>query len=162
MRPTWRVSLVPGSASCARSPPSGAYRHGYLLLSLGLNRSARGVQRIMPQGPGWALTVGQGSTAAGPCQILPSPLGFIHEHDEHFASRHLEVVCRRTGRSAWIGYGTSSEYVRELIGKDQERLRLRDLLLAGASSSPTAPADPAYFEGLRAQVRRPATSRARR
>ncbi|MGN6324138.1 MAG: ribbon-helix-helix domain-containing protein [Dyella sp.] len=31
------------------------------------------------------------------------------------------------------GYGTSSEYVRELIRRDQERLQLRDLLLTGAS-----------------------------
>jgi len=36
------------------------------------------------------------------------------------------------------GYGTSSEYVRELIRKDQERVRLRELLLAGAASAPTA------------------------
>jgi len=28
------------------------------------------------------------------------------------------------------GYGTSSEYVRELIRKDQDRLQLRQLLLA--------------------------------
>ena len=28
------------------------------------------------------------------------------------------------------GYGTSSEYVRELIRKDQDRLQLRGLLLA--------------------------------
>jgi antitoxin ParD1/3/4 len=33
------------------------------------------------------------------------------------------------------GYGTSSEYVRKLIRKDQDRLRLRGLLLAGAASS---------------------------
>jgi len=51
------------------------------------------------------------------------------------------------------GYGTSSEYVRELIRKDQERLRLRQLLLDGASSPPAAPADPAYFETLRERVR---------
>jgi len=31
------------------------------------------------------------------------------------------------------GFGTSSEYVRELIRKDQERLHLRELLLAGVS-----------------------------
>ena len=31
------------------------------------------------------------------------------------------------------GYGTSSEYVRELIRRDQDRLRLRSLLLAGGS-----------------------------
>jgi antitoxin ParD1/3/4 len=47
------------------------------------------------------------------------------------------------------GYGTSSEYVRELIRRDQDRLQLRNLMLAGASSAPTAPVDEAYFEGLR-------------
>ncbi len=51
------------------------------------------------------------------------------------------------------GYATSSEYVRELIRKDQDRLQLRGLLLAGASTAPTAPADAAYFEGLRNRVR---------
>ena len=54
------------------------------------------------------------------------------------------------------GYGTSSEYVRELIRKDQDRLHLRGLLLAGAVSAPAAPADPAYFEGLRDRVRKAA------
>jgi antitoxin ParD1/3/4 len=54
------------------------------------------------------------------------------------------------------GYGTSSEYVRELIRKDQDRLQLRGLLLAGAASSPTAPADVGYFEGLRNRVRKSA------
>jgi antitoxin ParD1/3/4 len=52
------------------------------------------------------------------------------------------------------GYATSSEYVRELIRKDQDRLQLRGLLLAGASSSPAATADAAYFERLRTGVRR--------
>jgi antitoxin ParD1/3/4 len=59
------------------------------------------------------------------------------------------------------GYGTSSEYVRELIRRDQDRLQLRGLLLAGAASAPTAPADAAYFEGLRARVRKVAKSGAR-
>ena len=53
-------------------------------------------------------------------------------------------------------YGTSSEYVRELIRKDQDRLHLRGLLLAGAASAPAAPADSAYFEGLRDRVRKTA------
>ena len=51
------------------------------------------------------------------------------------------------------GYGTSSEYVRELIRKDQDRQQLRGLLLAGASSPPTGPADAEYFAGLRDRVR---------
>ncbi|UBM27698.1 type II toxin-antitoxin system ParD family antitoxin [Pseudomonas sp. p1(2021b)] len=51
------------------------------------------------------------------------------------------------------GYSTSSEYVRELIRKDQDRQRLRGLLLAGAESVPVAPVDGDYFESLRAKVR---------
>lgn len=47
------------------------------------------------------------------------------------------------------GFGTSSEYVRELIRKDQERLHLRELLLAGAGSKPGAAADASYFASLR-------------
>jgi antitoxin ParD1/3/4 len=50
-------------------------------------------------------------------------------------------------------YGTSSEYVRELIRKDQDRLQLRGLLLAGAASAPAAPVEAAHFEGLRDRVR---------
>ncbi|MDX9706526.1 MAG: type II toxin-antitoxin system ParD family antitoxin [Azospira sp.] len=50
-------------------------------------------------------------------------------------------------------YGTSSEYVRELIRKDQDRQQLRDLLLAGASSVPSVVVDARYFDGLRSRVR---------
>ena len=50
------------------------------------------------------------------------------------------------------GYGTSSEYVRELIRKDQERQHLRGLLLEGAASAPAGPANSTYFEGLRRRV----------
>jgi len=58
------------------------------------------------------------------------------------------------------GYGTSSEYVRELIRRDQDRQQLRNLLLAGAASAPAAPADASYFEGLRDRVRKGAKARA--
>jgi antitoxin ParD1/3/4 len=51
------------------------------------------------------------------------------------------------------GYGTSSEYIRELIRKDQDRQRLRGLLLAGAESPPGPPAGAGYFDGLRSRVR---------
>lgn len=57
-----------------------------------------------------------------------------------------EQVVRR-------GYGSSSEYVRELIRKDQDRQRLRALLLAGAASKPTKAVDRGYFESLRKRVR---------
>jgi antitoxin ParD1/3/4 len=51
------------------------------------------------------------------------------------------------------GHGTSSEYVRELIRRDQDRLQLRKLMLAGVSSAPTVPVSETYFEGLRERVR---------
>lgn len=60
------------------------------------------------------------------------------------------------------GYGTSSEYVRELIRKDQDRLQLRELLLAGAASAPAARVDGAYFEGLRNRVSKVAKAGAKR
>ena len=50
------------------------------------------------------------------------------------------------------GYGTSSEYVRELIRKDADRQRLRGLLLDGVTSSPTVPVDARYFAALRERV----------
>tara|TARA_R110000772_G_scaffold49123_7_gene112958 strand:- start:52446 stop:52724 length:279 start_codon:yes stop_codon:yes gene_type:complete len=50
------------------------------------------------------------------------------------------------------GYGTSSEYVRDLIRKDQDREKLRALLLEGANSEPGPPADKAYFDSLRARI----------
>jgi antitoxin ParD1/3/4 len=50
------------------------------------------------------------------------------------------------------GYGTSSEYVRELIRKDRDRQALRALLVEGAASAPGAPADAHYFENLRDRI----------
>jgi antitoxin ParD1/3/4 len=52
------------------------------------------------------------------------------------------------------GYGTRSEYVRELIRKDQDQQHLRSLLLAGGASAQAAPANGAYFEVLRNRVRK--------
>ena len=52
------------------------------------------------------------------------------------------------------GYGTSSEYVRELIRRDQDRQRLRGLLLAGAQTEPAGVADADYFDDLRRRVKK--------
>jgi antitoxin ParD1/3/4 len=46
-------------------------------------------------------------------------------------------------------YSTSSEYVRELIRREQDKQRLRDLLLEGAASPLEGPADEAWFDELR-------------
>jgi antitoxin ParD1/3/4 len=50
-------------------------------------------------------------------------------------------------------YGSTSEYVRELIRRDQDRLRLRDLLLDGAACDVGPDADDAYFAALRDRAR---------
>ena len=50
------------------------------------------------------------------------------------------------------GYATSSEYVRELIRKDQDRQHLRSVLLQGADSAPAEVADAAYFDAPRDRV----------
>ena len=57
------------------------------------------------------------------------------------------------GQVAERGYGTSSEYVRELIRKDRDRESLRALVMEGARSAPASPADAAYFDDLRSRIR---------
>ena len=51
------------------------------------------------------------------------------------------------------GFGTSSEYIRELIRKDQDRMHLRQLLLEGAASPLEIEADATYFDQLRERVK---------
>lgn len=53
------------------------------------------------------------------------------------------------------GYGTSSEYVRDLIRKDQDRQSLRALLLEGGNSPLAGEADKEYFDSLRELARGP-------
>ena len=68
---------------------------------------------------------------------LPDPLkSYVDE----------QVVRRR--------FGTSSEYVRGLIRRDQDRQRLRRLLLDRAHSAPAVPAGRAHFQSLRAPARK--------
>ena len=51
------------------------------------------------------------------------------------------------------GYASSSEYVRELIRRDQERLALRQQLLEGAASPLAETVDGRYFADLRRKIR---------
>lgn len=50
-------------------------------------------------------------------------------------------------------FGSTSEYVRELIRRDLDRRQLRAALLEGARAPVTAHADAAYFASLRDQAR---------
>ncbi len=50
-------------------------------------------------------------------------------------------------------YGSTSEYVRDLIRRDLDRSELRDLLLAGAQSEPATDADDVLMDSLRARAR---------
>ena len=50
------------------------------------------------------------------------------------------------------GFSTCSEYVRELIRKEQSRQNVRKLLLEGAKSPPGSPADETYFSSLRRRL----------
>jgi antitoxin ParD1/3/4 len=52
------------------------------------------------------------------------------------------------------GFGTSSEYVRELIRKDQDRQNLRALLLAGENSAALGQVDASYFSELRHNIKK--------
>jgi len=52
------------------------------------------------------------------------------------------------------GFGTSSQYVRDLTRRDQDRQQLRGLLLEGAASAPTAAVDTACLEALRKRATR--------
>ena len=53
------------------------------------------------------------------------------------------------------GYGTSSEYVRELIRRDRDKVKLRAMLLKGLDAPVAGEADAAYFAGLRERARVP-------
>lgn len=51
------------------------------------------------------------------------------------------------------GYGSSSEYMRELIRRDRDRAQFRQYLLDGIDAKPLGKMDAAYFATLRRQLR---------
>lgn len=61
---------------------------------------------------------------------------------KEFVDQQVSTAC----------YDTSSEYVSELIRRDQERTQLRNLLLEGAHSKPSGLADAGYFSSLRSGI----------
>lgn len=59
-----------------------------------------------------------------------------------FVDQHLQAQ----------GYGTSSEYIRELIRRDRARVQFREELMQGVRSGAAGPMDKGYFASLRKQV----------
>jgi len=51
------------------------------------------------------------------------------------------------------GYVSSSEFLRELIRREQDRARLRGLLLQGMESGPGSEINSDYFDRLRQGIR---------
>jgi antitoxin ParD1/3/4 len=50
-------------------------------------------------------------------------------------------------------YGSSSEYLRELIRKQRDVEKLRGLLLDGANSGPATAMEPDFFDTMRKRAR---------
>jgi antitoxin ParD1/3/4 len=82
---------------------------------------------------------------------LPSTLPSRYDHDEHLLPEALKAFV--DAQVAARGYGSASEYLRELIQRERDRQHLRTLLLEGAASGPGVLADDAFFESLRDEIR---------
>ena len=52
------------------------------------------------------------------------------------------------------GYGSSSEYLRELIRRDRDRAQFRQYVLDGMQSPLQGCVDASYFESLRQRVQK--------
>jgi antitoxin ParD1/3/4 len=57
------------------------------------------------------------------------------------------------------GYGSSSEYLRELIRRDRDRVQFRDYLMQGVMAKPAGRMDAAYFAALRQRAKGPSRKR---
>lgn len=63
----------------------------------------------------------------------------------------LKVFVDRRIRSE--GYGSSSEYMRELIRRDRDRAQFRQHLLEGIKAKPAGGMDAPYFASLRKKLK---------
>lgn len=59
-----------------------------------------------------------------------------------FVDQHLQAQ----------GYGTSSEYIRELIRRDRDRVQFREELMQGVRSGAAGSMSKTYFDSLRKQI----------
>ncbi len=87
------------------------------------------------------------------CQLLPLSHTLVSVNTTMNVSLPAALKSFVDEQVTGRGYGTCSEYVRALIRQDQDRQHLRRLLLEGAESAASRPADAAYFDDLRDRVR---------
>lgn len=87
-----------------------------------------------------------------PCQNLPFALRLAMTTMNISLPDELKQFI--DDQVATRGYGTSSEYVRDLLRREQDRQHLRQLVLDGIASGAGRVVDAGYFESLRAKVRR--------
>ncbi|MDI1254098.1 type II toxin-antitoxin system ParD family antitoxin [Thermomonas sp.] len=52
------------------------------------------------------------------------------------------------------GYGSSSEYLRELIRRQRDVEKLRAMLLEGFNSGPATPMEPEFFDRMRQRAKK--------
>ncbi|MFN3946232.1 MAG: type II toxin-antitoxin system ParD family antitoxin [Allosphingosinicella sp.] len=52
------------------------------------------------------------------------------------------------------GFGSSDEFLRDLVRREHDRARVRNLLLEGLASPLEGPADKEFFDGLRDRIGR--------
>jgi antitoxin ParD1/3/4 len=98
------------------------------------------------------------SVAEGPlahycgCHFLAKRVASTHVDDEYISlpDELKEFVDHRIQSE---GYGSSSEYMRELIRRDRDRAQFRQYLLDGIDAKPIGRMDAAYFAALRKQLK---------
>jgi len=98
---------------------------------------------------------------AGDCQILPKPLASdgMAMMNVSLPDELKEFVDQQVSQGS---YGTTGEYIRDLLRREQDRIKLRDLVAEGENSPPTRPITKAYFKRLRSRIRKDAKKLPRR
>lgn len=95
--------------------------------------------------------------------LVSSDVGFIHDnfcHAEYPCFMATMNISLPEGLKEFVeaqvdegGYGTSSEFVRDLIRRQQRRAQLRGLLMEGITSGPGSEMNEEYFDRMREGIR---------
>lgn len=85
---------------------------------------------------------------SNPCHFLPFSLNFLSMNRTMNISLPESLRLYVNEQVERRGYGSSSEYMRELIRRDRSREAMRALILEGLESPIGGPADEAFFASL--------------